>query len=253
VNNKYIIITEQSINLAKCILKKNYVSIVPAGTKILEQILDNSTDSEKDKRAKILVNFEKYGTFMVDIASAQNSNDIKEALSKNVTNYSFLDKRKDAFSFTLNADPGIVPGFEDIKASSKPGTFSFGITCPIGLDFGLADKTIKTNGTKNKGKQKRTYYGISINIFDIGAAFSYRLNDQSSDLPEKITFKQVFSPGIAVKHGFRNTHISTAFGYQYLPSLRSIDDAGFTEVKNAGRIFLRFTWDMPLAKIARIN
>lgn len=232
LDKSYITITSHSINIAKTILKKNYINTVPEGIKLLALILkDKPTESEK-----IIAKFKKYGTFMVDIVSAQNSDEMKDAIAKNVTDYTYSDKRRNRFSWTLNADPGLVPAVEGLRGPFNAAKFAFGITCPIGFDFVWGAQTNKN------------YNGLSINILDIGAAFAYRFGDSASQLPEKITLKQVFAPGIAFKNGIKNTPISWAIGYQYLPALRSITTDGITEAKNASRVLLRFTWDMPLVK-----
>ncbi|MEA5428480.1 hypothetical protein [Arcicella lustrica] len=234
VDDKYVEITQSTIDMAKSIVKKDYTSVVKGSTKILRNVLKDNTDSS----SKYISKFIKYGTFMVDVTTTKNSDDLKEAIKRNVTSYTYLNKRKSDFSIILNADPGIIPftGFEGIDSfNSTKNTFA--VTCPIGFDIVVGSR-------KNE-----SYYGLSLNVIDIGAAFAYRLNDSESELPEKITLKQVFSPGLALKHGIRNTPICWALGYQYTPALRTVTSTNITEAKSASRFFLRFTWDLPLAKI----
>lgn len=226
IDSKYIDISKYSIEIAKTIIQKNYGNTVSEGVKLLNVMLENNPHQQK-----VVAYFTKYSTFMIDVSTAKDSDELKEVIKRNVTEFSYLDKRKSPLSLTLNAEPGIIPlAYESI---SKNWQYVAAVTCPIGIDI--------VGG-------KKTFTGLSVNIFDIAAAFSYRLNDSESKLPEKLSFKQVFSPGGAIKGGFKNTPISWAAGYQYTPSLRGIKDDKIENVKNASRIFFRLTWDLPLVK-----
>jgi len=63
--------------------------------------------------------------------------------------------------------------------------------------------------------------------------------------------EQVFSPGVSVNLGMKNTPLTWGLGAQYTPELRRITHQGQVITKaNAWRFFLRLSWDFPLLNVA---
>jgi hypothetical protein len=105
---------------------------------------------------------------------------------------------------------------------------------------------------KNKaGKENSSSVGIFAQIVDLGAVLNFRIGDSTSTLPDKIEFKQIFSPGISINYGFNNSPLNIGVGYQYSPELRKISKNGNEIYPNGNRLFLRLAWDIPLLNIAK--
>jgi hypothetical protein len=75
------------------------------------------------------------------------------------------------------------------------------------------------------------------------------LNDSKNELPQQLTFKQIFSPGIFVNFAFRNTPLTLGAGIQYIPELRKVTVDNIETSSNSLRGMLRLSWDIPLVKI----
>lgn len=267
VNVEVLEFIDKVIDLYKSIQTKDYGYIVTNSLYITEKVLLASGKSEVNT-LKVTLALSKYGGFMVDVVTADNSDDVKEAIKKNITKFSFLDKRNSLFSITISAHPGVYGGFEELEENKK-WKANFGITAPIGFEFmwgirGKADSNKKQyifvkekDSMKVKTETIKYRSGSAFSIFasfvDIGAAFNYRLNDSESELPQELTFKQIFSPGISLNYGFRNSPITLGAGIQYTPELRNVTVDNIEINSNSLRAMLRLSWDIPLAKIYSKN
>ena len=83
---------------------------------------------------------------------------------------------------------------------------------------------------------------------------SYRIKQSDTEysgFPQKVTFKQVFSPGVSINFGLKSSPITFGLGIQLTPELRKIlDDEGFEIQENKSlRWFFRISWDIPLIRI----
>ncbi|GAA3592144.1 hypothetical protein Q4Q39_05445 [Flavivirga amylovorans] len=247
---------DKMVDLYKSIQNKDYGYIVTNGLYVTEKILLASGES-KANIIKVTQVVSKYGGFMVDVVTADNSDEVKDAIKKNVTKFSFLDKRNSLFSLTISGHPGIYGGVEELTKNNTSQA-NFGITAPIGFEFMWGFRTCK--GTKNKqyafvNEDDTIKYlsghawSIFVSFADIGAAFNYRLNDTESELPQELTFKQIFSPGVSINYGFRNSPITLGAGIQYSPELRKVTVENIETGSNSLRAMLRLSWDIPLIKI----
>ncbi|BFP43201.1 hypothetical protein FGF1_40460 [Flavobacteriaceae bacterium GF1] len=244
------------LDLHKSIYSKDYGYIVTNSLFVTEKVL-LATGSTQADIIKVTQSVKKYGKFMVDIVTADDSDKVKEAIKRNVTKFSYLDKRNSRFSWTISAHPGVYGGVERLEETDDTNA-NFGITAPIGFEFmwGIRGKG-NNNKLKNKFVQKdgsvRSLSGHSWSIFasfaDLGAAFNYRLNDSESELPEELTFKQIFSPGLSLNYGIKNSPITIGVGIQYTPELRKVTMNTIETGSNSLRGMIRLSWDIPLIKI----
>ncbi|TGE13500.1 hypothetical protein [Hymenobacter elongatus] len=104
--------------------------------------------------------------------------------------------------------------------------------------------------------QERYLRGTSLSAFvsliDIAAPVQFRLNPENntSTLPQDVTFKQILAPGIFGVYGFRNSPLSLLAGGQFNPDLRKVESSGATvEKRDAFRFSLGLTVDIPLFNI----
>jgi hypothetical protein len=194
-------------------------------------VIDELVPGDDKPWKKHLAEFIK---FLTDISNAKTSEDIKVVLNHYAAPvHSYRVARTVRSSASIAAYPGVYAGVEySSKGSSTAGTF--GITAPIGFAFSW-------------GTAKQASNSVFISLVDIGAALSYRFNNDTTDLPQKVYLGQIFSPGVAHVRGFRNSPLALKYGVQYAPLLRTIKDGNNT-YSNAGvwRFSVAITVDIPL-------
>lgn len=252
-------VLDRTIDIYQSIHERNYAYLVTNGTWIIDTILRETGKTNEDI-LKITAPLVKYGSFMVDIVTAEDAEAVKEAIKRNITTFSYLDKRRSAVSFTLMGLPSVLVGREELHSAPNSWKTNLGISAPIGFDlsFGRRKKVAVSNAFNPEAVSAKAdtvkestgaAWGFFFGLADIGAPFSYRLNDTVSTLPEEITLEQIFSPSFAVHHSFKNTPLTTAVGIQHTPKLRSITPNNPDERDNTFRFLLRISWDIPMVKI----
>lgn len=255
-----ISLSKKGLSIYSSIIDKDYNRIIPDVIYLMKILMNNDNGVIANPEFLELVNaFSKYGNFIEAVAKAETSDELSEIIKKEITSFDYLKKRSSLSSITLSAHPGVFAGVERLneKTNDKDKTL-LGLTAPIGIEW-----TYNIRKWKSKsGSAKHLHYmkndkvktlssatlGFFVQLVDIGAVVNYRLNDSESELPESITFKQVFSPGGAVHYGFRNSPITLGIGYQYTPEIRQVTVDDIVEKSNAGRVFVRFTWDINFIK-----
>ncbi len=261
-------ILDRIIDVYQSIHKRNYAFLVSNGTWLIHKLLQAEGRLQDKEIATIVSAMQKYGTFMVDIVNADNSGDVKEAIQRNVTNFSYLDKRNSQLSLTFMGLPSFAGGVETLGSNENDvwqGTT--GISCPLGLDFSFQSRKKVSNpdqynpnyvlradeGDTDVYINRSSVFGIFLGVADIGAPFMYRLDGSDSALPKNISFKQVFSPSASFYYSFGKSPITLAAGWQYAPELREVTVNGIQTDDNAQRIIVRVSWDIPLIKLAARN
>lgn len=208
-----------------------------------------------------------FATLLTEISSAKKSED----LAKVIETYamppgSYRLKRSSNFSIDLNAFTGVYIGPEWIEGSNKPGVV-YGVTAPVGFAFswGFPSKDAvkraddKNNYVNRKGKLRRrsgSSLTVDLTVIDVGAVFSYRINNDSEGLPNEVKWDQVISPALNLRLGLKNTPFVVGMGIQRTPKLRSVKDDVTTDGKSpepsaAFRLHLSAAFDLPLINIYR--
>jgi hypothetical protein len=188
-----------------------------------------------------IAEIDKYCSFGADIINAKNSDEVKDVIKKHVAPpTSFILKREFRITGSVTGHPGYFVGSEKLFGDKK-AKFISGLTLPLGFEFTYKlRRTIDNSGS----------IGIFAQVLDLGAILNFRMDDETSTLPDKVEFAQVFSPGISLTYGFKNSPVSLAAGYQYTPELRKITLAnGSIEYPNGDRIFVRLGWDIPMVNV----
>lgn len=224
--------------------------------------LDSLRTLRDDKLRKMQEVF-KYATFIAAVAESKNADDVKkaiQAIALPVGSYSI--KRRTYSNISLNAYPGITGGAELIQNSSfSEWAPNFGFTAQIGIGYnwGYRNK-INLNKYRNKrsyrervqkeemGSDEKFFNGHSGSIFipliDLGALVLFRLNDSDEPLPQDVSLKQIFSPGLMYVHGLPKVPISIMGGFQMTPQLRTVGE----DLKaNSFRFNLSLVVDLPIA------
>ena len=230
----------------------------------------------------------KYAPFMAALAEARDPAQMEQAIgAAALPAGSASVKRKTFTSLTLNAFPGLAGGSEFVylPAASHASLVErgnwrpdIGFTAPIGLCF---SRSIRGNaytmnrylhhGTALRVAQNYHYFnrkgreqylkgqsiGFFISVIDLGALVLYRLNDSlnTSPLPQSVTFRQVFSPGLWFMYHAGRSPLSFFAGGQLSPQLRRLASgpppnnttpAPVEDRANSLRLNVGVTIDIPL-------
>ncbi|MCD0472323.1 hypothetical protein [Flavobacterium sp. JAS] len=194
----------------------------------------NSNDILKDGQALKIINF------LNDISLAATPEDVEKAIDAFAlpVGSSSLKERATSY-YAINSFPGIIGGFE--FSDQQPRAETIGFTAPVGLYF-------QPWGAFKKGGS----LGIFLPIIDIAAPVRLRLdsNNDTQTLPE-FDFKDIFSPGVYLIYGFRNSPIALNLGMQYGPKLRDIPVGdGSVESVDSYRVNVGVTIDIPLLTLS---
>lgn len=261
-------VVDHVINISEYSIDQKYGLMV---TETLELFADL-----KLEQTLFYKNFKKYGLFISNVAQAENSQQVKEALDIAALPVgSYKIKRNALSDISLNAFPGLFGGVEfrnNVPEGLAPGVDIYetvgtaGFTAPVGLAFswGMRSKkgdnatTINVNEyevvtrSEDGTVQRATYYingrshSLFLSIIDVGAITSFRLADDDTETLPEFTWNNILAPAVYYVKGMKNTPLSWGLGIQYGPQLRSIDD---TDLELSGsmvsvRAFL--TVDVPV-------
>lgn len=200
---------------------------------------------------EVIEKIDTYGAFMTETINAKTSDDVKAVVKKFAAPpSSFILKRERAFTISLTGQPGYFGSIETLD-NDDAQAFTHGITLPMGAEF-----TFKLKPSGNSAPLAERDNSASLSVFfqliDLGAVLNYRLaNDTSAGLPVEVTLEQIYSPGISLNYGFKNSPVNIGVGYQRVPKLRNFTDAGVTQLANGNRVFLRVAWDIPFINVLK--
>jgi hypothetical protein len=225
-------VADRSVKVAKAVKENDLGSI---GSDII-QLIDVFVPSDETWKKQLST----YIQLLTSLVTAKESADIKALLNKYAEPvHSYRVSRQYTRSYAITAYPGLYSGVETNFKYDKSTAFSWGVTAPVGFAFSSKATASKAAGRSNS---------LFISVFDIGAALSYRFNNDTADLPEKITLGQIFSPGIFYVSGWKNSPVALKFGAQYCPQLRTIKDGANVLAERAGvvRFSIGLSVDIPL-------
>tara|TARA_R110000764_G_scaffold127577_1_gene215393 strand:- start:3234 stop:5663 length:2430 start_codon:yes stop_codon:yes gene_type:complete len=154
--------------------------------------------------------------FINDIAISNDAEDVEAALNAFALPPGSSSIKENISSYySVNSYPGLYTGFT-AESINEGNTYSIGFTAPIGLYMQPWQ-----NG-------KSLTLGFFIPLIDIASPVRLRLddNDETEPLPD-LEFKDIFSPGLYLSIGFKNTPLALNLGGQFGPSLK-----GFEEISN---------------------
>jgi len=212
---RWIMVTRNAGELYVDVRTQNYSSAVINTVSILDAVFADSLNS--DLRQHIL----RYGTFMANVATAKNSDEVKTAIeSIALPAGSASIKKKTRFNIALNAYVGGFWGNEYLgdKIGTKWNSIT-GIAAPVGITVSKPLHWPFRDGSLS----------AFVSLIDVGAFASYRLNDDSTaNLPE-VTLQNIFAPGIGVAYGFPKMPVSLGYSFQLGPALREINPEAATQ------------------------
>lgn len=232
--SKFYKISNYSLQIYDNARSKDYSNSIHYVTLILNEFLGANTTY-----LETIQTIDQYGTFMTDVINTENSDEVKEVIKKHAAPpATFILKREYAHTISITGQPGYFASMEKLE---NDWAFVSGITLPMGFEY-----TFKLK----KGQENSASLGIFAQVIDIGAMLNFRVDDSTSTLPDKVEFSQIFSPGVSLSYGFKNSPVTIGLGYQYTPELRKVTlENGNETYPNGHRIFLRLAWDIPFVNI----
>lgn len=210
------------------------------------RLIEPRIKADSSKRSIRL--FLKYGSFMAQISSAKNAEDVTKALDAAALPVgSYGAKRRNPLTLELSTYPGFLVGAEKAKPESGY-TGTVGFTAPVGLSLSWPTKKKGASSGAKMFDENRSYTGNSITCFvtvvDLAAPVLYRLGHGDAEgLPEEVTISQFISPGISIGHSLSpKSPFYLMAGIQYTPKLREFG----TELESVARFNLTFAMDIPI-------
>lgn len=239
----YLDLTDNVLRIYDNARKKDYGNSLHYTFLILEKLFSGNVGYEE-----VIADLNKYASFASDVINSEDSDAVKEIIKKHVAPpVSFINKREYASTLSITAQPGYFVSYESLDSNNG---FVSGITLPIGFEL-----TWKLKGKKDdrpKRPENTPSIGVFAQLLDVGAMLNFRVNDETSTLPDKVEFGQVFSPGGSITYGLKNSPLTLGLGYQYTSELRKITSTDGNETfPNGHRVFFRLGWDIPLINISK--
>lgn len=293
-NNKlYLRVKDPSKSFDNPVIKLK-IKLIEIDSSVQENIFYS-----ENKLYKAIHHVKNLSSFLADLSETESSKDIKKIIDAYaLPPGSYKRKRNTWHSIDLNAYVGGFVGheFQSSFTRSNPSPksievkngWNYGLSAPIGFtySFNTGRKIsysrklsthylnnpdlvkIKLNNNRVKVIDRTRSFNISLSIFDIGAAVSYRFNysgqvilkdstgmslaDTNPILSNKVRWEQFFSPGVHFSWGIRNTPIVWRMGIQYTPSIRRFKDGSGVELyQNMFRVYTGLYFDLPVYNVWR--
>ena len=239
-----------SVDLAYHISTKKYSAAIYDASILLGALnelkvttLDKKGNPKLDKNQKpieekyqgfnpILKSFVKYGTLISTVASAQSSDEVKQALEASVLPVgSYSIKQNSRASFSINSYVGAYYSFSQNESIPVSG-----LIAPIGFNF---SQGLKRSNFFNK-YMLMGGYSINLQLLDLGALVNYYLiKGDTASIPNDFNIKlsNIFSPSFSLHYNFKKVPLSIAWGRQYIPTLYK-----YEQINGVNELTLTNTW-----------
>ena len=201
--------------------KEDFIKLIQ--DKKLEKTFENYFKTQSKDYNKFISKFSTYGVLIANVATAQNSDDVKAAIEASVLPVgSSRIKRHSDWSITANAFVGGFYGKAFYKEqidgiTEKRSIDTFGITAPIGVSF-------------NKGNlalfNSRSVLGINLQLIDLGSLVNFYMQEgDGASLPRdtKIQLGDIIAPGGSISYSIGDTPFTLMGGVQYVPTLSRME------------------------------
>ena len=177
-----------------------------------------------------------------DILTSRDERGIYRAIESVVAPpESYMIKRKNDYTLSINGYVGGFVGYQSVlsKPSDFKSSFIYGITAPIGLTY----------------SQKK--WGVFAQFMDLGNAVNHFLWNTSDKIDkQKLTVKELFSPGVSVLYNIPKSPF-VLFAGAKMVQIDKRYDANFGMVNAKGLDMLQFTTglkvDIPFFTLGRWN
>jgi hypothetical protein len=173
------------------------------------------------KKGEIFSTMLRVGNFAATVASAENSDQVKEAIEAAALPPGSARIKRDSYlNVSLNAYVGFFAGNEHIRGLEPHNdAFSTGLFAPVGIAFSRGG--LKRSDSKG-GKSLSGF----VSLIDVGALAAFRFAEDSAAVAPDIKLGNILSPGIFLVYGLGRCPISIGAGVQAGPQLREVSIPG---------------------------
>ncbi|GGH23482.1 hypothetical protein FAZ19_17295 [Sphingobacterium alkalisoli] len=191
--------------------------------------LNNLTIADKDKE-RYSARLIKLVSFFSDVVSTNDANQLANVIESHaLPPTSYKMKRKLKTSIDLNAYVGAFGGYMGVCGNSTLNCqWTGGVTAPIGFTFTSALFPSAFKGLF-------TEPSIHLQLVDLGNIVNHYLVTPDSAYNKDVHFTEVFSPGVNLLFGIRNTPLVVFAGVNGIPLRTHTDRTTNTEMN--GKLF----------------
>ena len=213
-------------------------SLLRLMTTLSRQIGQEKTSEE---RSRLLQFFEENGDFIAGLVDAKTKDQV-EYLLKSLADPpgSSRTKRTHAMTVGINAYVGASAGREYWERTPQGQNLQSDFTVlaptmPVGFTIS------RLFGASQRHPQS---FSLHVSLLDLGAMMTYRLAAEGDFGSYKLTYKNVFKPGLQVHWNIQRSPFYLGLGWQTGAQFRVIDDKEISF--RSSRTFLAFGIDVPI-------
>jgi hypothetical protein len=230
----YLGLSRQILKIHQAAESRQYSVVLNNLVQTLSSLYPKPTDAPF---AETLSKVMYYGSFMVEICSAQSEKQVQSILNTYAMPIgSYSVKRKAGLNIGVQAYVGGFAGGEWLTTAATAQNIATNIAfaAPIGIDIARSNKN-------------NSSWSCFISAVDLGALVSFRLGDNNFNTLPEIRWENVLAPGIQFMYGLPKSPVSIGIGGQIAPSLRKYSASGLTTNANtAFRLGATVAIDIPI-------
>lgn len=201
--------------------QRKYGPAILSLVNLYKDVFREQPESNKKNFVKLLYHLETYGSFISQVAKAENSDQVAIIIEKTVlpTGSSYI-KKHSISNIALQAYTGLYGGQQ-----RQPTDINYvpvaGVYAPLGIAASWGSKIVKKDGTK----KSPTSFSLFLSIIDIGPLVSYRFSNENDSLANNITIRlnQILSPGLHIAFGVPKVPLSIGAGGNWTPLLTKVE------------------------------
>lgn len=237
-------ISTQCMNFLYYLESGEHRSAVSSLVRLLTTLSRQIDEQRKpgQKRNELLGFFEDYGDFIAGMVDAKTKEEV-ESLLRSLADPpgSSRTKRTQQMTVSLNAYVGASAGLEswerrpDNAGDLRSDFASLAPTIPVGFTVS------KLIGRANRRPQS---FSLHVSVLDLGSMLTYRLSDENRFGAYKLTFKNVFKPGLQVQWNIQKSPFYLGAGWQTGAQFQEEDGQEISF--RASRVFFGVGVDVPI-------
>jgi hypothetical protein len=173
--------------------------------------------SKKRSYVRLIRKLNTYGTFISNVAKADNSDEVADIIDKTVlpTGSSYV-KKHSVFNISLNAYTGLYYG-QQRQATDQKFVSVAGVYAPLGIAFSW--------GIARPDRKPPWSLSVFASIIDIGSIVSYRFTHYNDTIANDVHVRlgQIVSPGGHLVIGLPRWPLSIGGGFNWAPLITKVE------------------------------
>lgn len=216
---KYLDVFKTMGEIYLSIKQQKYTSAILYLVSLSDDLIKPKFDPTKSKSyVRFVRKLTTYGTFIAEIADAENSDQVEKIIAKTVlpTGSSYI-KKHSVFNLSLNAYTGIYGGKQRQATDNKFASVA-GVYAPVGItaSWGIP-----------RMDRERAPWSVSLfaSIIDIGPLVAFRFTNYNDTLANDVNIRlaQIVSPGGHIIIGLPKLPISIGGGFNWSPLITKVE------------------------------